>query len=121
MELLQMQQGAAAIADGKDSEVAKKTYKFWSTQVSFLTHYFWYVLTRIMHTSSIRSFWVSFENIHFFCSGQPVPKIDEEITAAANECISPDVPLDQLRQEPYSLPQGFEWDTLNLDDPLVVS
>ena len=52
---------------------------------------------------------------------QPVPKIDEEITAAANEAISADVPLDQLRQEPYSLPQGFEWDTLNLDDPLVVS
>jgi len=83
MEMLQLGQGAAAIAgDGKDSEAAKKTYKFWSTQ--------------------------------------PVPKIDEEITAAANECISPDVPLDQLRQEPYSLPQGFEWDTLNLDDPLVL-
>jgi len=87
VELLQLQQGAAAMAsggenrEGKDGE-AKKTYKFWSTQ--------------------------------------PVPKIDEEITAAANECISPDVPHDQLRHEPYSLPQGFEWDTLNLDDPLVL-
>merc|ERR1719357_1543612 len=53
-----------------------------------------------------------------FWSTQPVPKIDEEITT--NEAIEPDVPLDQLRQEPYSLPQGFEWDTLNLDDPLVL-
>ena len=53
-----------------------------------------------------------------FWSTQPVPKIDEEITT--NECIDPDVPLDKLRQQPYTLPQGFEWDTLNLDDPLVV-
>lgn len=53
-----------------------------------------------------------------FWSTQPVPKIDEEITS--NECIAPDVPLDKLRQQPYSLPQGFEWDTLNLDDPLVL-
>merc|ERR1719322_1719691 len=82
MELLQMQQGAAAIADGKDSEVAKKTYKFWSTQ--------------------------------------PVPKIDEEITAAANECISPDIAVEKLRKDPYTLPPGYHWDTLNLDDPIVL-
>jgi len=55
-----------------------------------------------------------------FWSTQPVPKIDEEITAAVNECIAPDVPQDQLRHEPYSLPGGFEWDALNLDDPLVL-
>ena len=54
-----------------------------------------------------------------FWNTQPVPKIDEEITT--NEAISPDIPLDKLRQEPYSLPGGFEWDTLNIDDPLVVS
>lgn len=53
-----------------------------------------------------------------FWSTQPVPKIDEEITS--NEVIHEDIPLDKLRQEPYSLPPGFEWDTLNLDDPLVV-
>ena len=38
-----------------------------------------------------------------------------------NEAIEPDTPIDQLRQEPYSLPGGFNWDTLNLDDPLIVS
>lgn len=53
-----------------------------------------------------------------FWSTQPVPKINEEITT--NECIHPDIPHDKLRQEPYSLPNGFEWDTLNLDDPLVL-
>ena len=54
-----------------------------------------------------------------FWNTQPVPKIDEEITT--NEAISPNIPLEKLRQEPYSLPAGFEWDTLNIDEPLVVS
>ena len=53
-----------------------------------------------------------------FWSTQPVPKIDEEITT--NEEINVDIPLDKLRQEPYSLPAGFVWDTLNLNDPLVL-
>jgi glycylpeptide N-tetradecanoyltransferase len=25
-----------------------------------------------------------------------------------------------VRQEPFSLPEGFKWDTLQLDDPLVL-
>jgi len=53
-----------------------------------------------------------------FWSTQPVPSIDENITS--NEAISPDLPIDKVRQEPYSLPDGFKWDTLNLDDPLVL-
>jgi len=53
-----------------------------------------------------------------FWSTQPVPKIGEVITT--NEAINPDPPLDQVRSEPYSLPTGFQWDTLNLDDPLVL-
>jgi hypothetical protein len=32
-----------------------------------------------------------------------------------------DIPLEKLRQDPYTLPAGFQWDTLNLDDPLVVN
>jgi len=53
-----------------------------------------------------------------FWSTQPVPAIDEVITS--NECISIDVPTSEVRQEPYSLPDGFKWDTLQLDDPLVL-
>ena len=30
------------------------------------------------------------------------------------------IPFPQVRQEPYSLPDGFKWDTLHLDDPLVL-
>ena len=51
-----------------------------------------------------------------FWSTQPVPKIDEEITT--NEAIEPYLSTDKLRQDPYSLPAGFQWDTLNLDDPI---
>ena len=54
-----------------------------------------------------------------FWSTQPVPKLDEDITT--NEAIEPDVPLENMRHEPYSLPAGFQWDTLNLDDPIVVN
>nr|CAG4641655.1 EOG090X055U [Eurycercus lamellatus] len=53
-----------------------------------------------------------------FWSTQPVPKINEDVTA--NESIEPDTPLSEIRQEPYSLPQGFVWDTLALDNPQIL-
>jgi len=94
MELLQLQQGGASGGASAAVEAAARAAAEGKDGEAKKTYKFW--------------------------STQPVPKIDEEITAAANEAISADVPLDQLRQEPYSLPQGFEWDTLNLDDPLVL-
>merc|ERR1712088_323377 len=30
-------------------------------------------------------------------------------------------PHDALRHDPYTLPDGFHWDTLNLDDPLILT
>jgi hypothetical protein len=33
-----------------------------------------------------------------------------------NQAVEPDKTLDEIRQEEYSLPSGFEWDTLNIDD-----
>ena len=54
-----------------------------------------------------------------FWSTQPVPKIDEDITT--NEPIEADIPVEKLRSMPYSLPAGFNWDTLNFDDPIVVT
>jgi len=53
-----------------------------------------------------------------FWSTQPVPQINEVITS--NEAINPDPPIEKIRAEEYSLPAGFKWDTLNLDDPLVL-
>lgn len=43
---------------------------------------------------------------------------DEKITV--NEPIEPEKTANEIRQEPYSLQEGFQWDTLNLDDPLVL-
>ncbi|KAL1264201.1 hypothetical protein QQF64_004556 [Cirrhinus molitorella] len=46
-----------------------------------------------------------------FWNTQPVPKIDEKVTSHGPvESQRPSV-----REEPYSLPQEFIWDTLNLD------
>ncbi|KAF7273790.1 glycylpeptide N-tetradecanoyltransferase 1-like [Rhynchophorus ferrugineus] len=53
-----------------------------------------------------------------FWSTQPVPKMDEKITV--NEAIEPDRSVNEIRAEPYSLPDGFTWDTLKLDEPLVL-
>uniref|UniRef100_A0A182P9S8 Glycylpeptide N-tetradecanoyltransferase n=1 Tax=Anopheles epiroticus TaxID=199890 RepID=A0A182P9S8_9DIPT len=51
-----------------------------------------------------------------FWSTQPVPRMDENILA--NEPIEEDKPLSEIRPEPYALPDGFTWDTMNLNDPL---
>lgn len=53
-----------------------------------------------------------------FWSTQPVPRMDEKITESGP--IESDKKREEIRQEPYSLPDGFSWDTLVLDDPLVL-
>lgn len=37
-----------------------------------------------------------------------------------NEPIEPDRDVSEIKAEPYSLPDGFQWDTLNLNEPLVL-
>ncbi|KAM5235407.1 glycylpeptide N-tetradecanoyltransferase 2 [Ctenodactylus gundi] len=51
-----------------------------------------------------------------FWDTQPVPKLNEVITS--HGAIEPD--KDNVRQEPYSLPQGFTWDTLDLSNAEVL-
>lgn len=34
--------------------------------------------------------------------------------------IEEDKTIDQIRKEPFTLPDGFQWDTLSLDDPFVL-
>ncbi|XP_042897135.1 glycylpeptide N-tetradecanoyltransferase 2 isoform X2 [Parasteatoda tepidariorum] len=59
---------------------------------------------------------------HFeFWDTQPVPKISDEIGANANEPIEPDKTIDEIRKEPLSLPQGFQWDTLDIDNPIILN
>ena len=49
----------------------------------------------------------------FFC-------VSDENVKEQNEPIEADKVEDELRHDPYSLPAGFQWDTLKIDDPLVV-
>uniref|UniRef100_I3IWU4 Glycylpeptide N-tetradecanoyltransferase n=1 Tax=Oreochromis niloticus TaxID=8128 RepID=I3IWU4_ORENI len=51
-----------------------------------------------------------------FWDTQPVPKLGETVTSHGS--IEPD--KDNIREEPYSLPQGFSWDTLDLGNPAVL-
>uniref|UniRef100_A0A3B3QZF5 Glycylpeptide N-tetradecanoyltransferase n=1 Tax=Paramormyrops kingsleyae TaxID=1676925 RepID=A0A3B3QZF5_9TELE len=51
-----------------------------------------------------------------FWDTQPVPKLNEVITTHGP--IEPD--KENIRQEPYSLPQGFTWDTLDLSNAEVL-
>ncbi|XP_072605548.1 glycylpeptide N-tetradecanoyltransferase 2 isoform X4 [Vulpes vulpes] len=51
-----------------------------------------------------------------FWDTQPVPKLNEVITS--HGAIEAD--KDHVRQEPYSLPQGFMWDTLDLGNANVL-
>lgn len=55
---------------------------------------------------------------HKFWSTQPVPQMDEK--PVGNEPIEADKPLSEIRAEPYTLPEGFVWDSLDLNEPLVL-
>ncbi|XP_065838154.1 glycylpeptide N-tetradecanoyltransferase 2-like [Oscarella lobularis] len=46
-----------------------------------------------------------------FWKTQPVPQFEEKVTA--NEAIEAD--KEEIRPDPYTLPDTFEWDTLDLD------
>lgn len=54
-----------------------------------------------------------------FWSTQPVPKLNEDITT--NEPIEQDKDISQIRAEPYTLPDGFKWDTLDLNNTVDLS
>uniref|UniRef100_A0A0K0DG70 Glycylpeptide N-tetradecanoyltransferase n=1 Tax=Angiostrongylus cantonensis TaxID=6313 RepID=A0A0K0DG70_ANGCA len=51
-----------------------------------------------------------------FWSTQPVPQFDEEKPETENTFIEPDLPLDKIRSEPYSMPESFVWSDVDLND-----
>lgn len=53
-----------------------------------------------------------------FWETQPVPKLDE--VPDRNEPIEKQKSVEDIRPDPYSLPQGFAWDTLDVDDDPIV-
>lgn len=54
----------------------------------------------------------------FWCT-QPVPQLGETINDI-NEPIEPNKPASEIRQDPYTLPDGFQWDTLEIDNSQVL-
>lgn len=53
-----------------------------------------------------------------FWDTQPVPRLNE--TPEVNDRIEPNKEPDQVRAEPYNLPEGFVWDTLELNDDAIL-
>ncbi|XP_047738395.1 glycylpeptide N-tetradecanoyltransferase isoform X2 [Hyalella azteca] len=51
-----------------------------------------------------------------FWKTQPVPSINERIQEGVNEPIESDKDQSEIRAEPYNLPSGFHWQTLDLQD-----
>ncbi|CAI2349559.1 unnamed protein product [Caenorhabditis sp. 36 PRJEB53466] len=51
-----------------------------------------------------------------FWSTQPVPQMNEQVPTNVNCAIEPDIPLDKVRAEPFSLPAGFRWSNVDLND-----
>jgi len=49
----------------------------------------------------------------------PVWYIQDE-KVSGNEEIEQDKESEEIRQDAYSLPGGFTWDTLDIRDPLIV-
>ena len=76
------------------------------------------VMRKCSVTGPVKSEEEAAQKSYQFWSTQPVPAIDELVTS--NECITPDLAVTEVRQEEYTLPQGFHWDTLHLEDPLVL-
>jgi len=58
-------------------------------------------------------------NDHKFWNTQPVLPISEEVTEV-NAPIDPNTDVSRIRQEPYNMPAGFEWCSLDVMDPAQV-
>lgn len=51
-----------------------------------------------------------------FWNSQPVPSLGTVIPRGTNEPMSPDKRLDEIKADPFSLPDGFKWDDLDLNN-----
>lgn len=71
-----------------------------------------------VHQGPARTMEDAKKKVYNFWDTQPVPKLGEEFDDSVNEPVEP--PKDNIRQEPYSLPDQFTWDTLDIHDPRVL-
>jgi glycylpeptide N-tetradecanoyltransferase len=52
---------------------------------------------------------------HTFWDKQPVLKLEDQVGADENGPIEPNKPIDQIKQEPYSLGDNFVWEDIDVD------
>lgn len=50
-----------------------------------------------------------------FWETQPVPALGTVINQGVNEPIQPNKPVEEIKNDPYSLPDGFVWDDVDLN------
>lgn len=106
IELFSVGQGPAKTME----EATRRSYQFWDTQpVPKLGSRFSPASHGNTQTTKGSQQRLCFMN-KFSLSGE---------TVTSHGCIEPD--KDGIREEPYSLPQGFSWDTLDLGNSAVVS
>lgn len=56
-----------------------------------------------------------------FWNTQPVPKMSEDASNDdEHKAIEPDKAISEIRQDPYPLPDGFVWETLDLNNEIVL-
>lgn len=65
--------------------------------------------------------------VYKFWSTQPVPQMSEESSALVegsssddHKAIEPDKPIAEIKQDPYPLPDGFVWETMDLNNEVVL-
>lgn len=51
-----------------------------------------------------------------FWETQPVPQLGTTISKGTNEAIQPDKTIDEIKKDNFSLPDGFKWDDLDLNN-----
>lgn len=51
-----------------------------------------------------------------FWETQPVPQLGANIAKGTNEAIQPDKSVEEIKQDAYSLPDGFKWDDVDLNN-----
>lgn len=67
---------------------------------------------------SDRDDWIGATKRYQFWETQPVPRLNER--PERSEAIEPNKEPDQVRAEPYNLPEGFLWDTLEIDNDSIL-
>jgi glycylpeptide N-tetradecanoyltransferase len=51
-----------------------------------------------------------------FWETQPVPQLGAVIPRGVNESIQPNKPIEEVKKEAISLPDGFKWDEIDLNN-----